>query len=65
MKTVFNTIGATSALPDWRRLFTGVERFWASTADDKVNGSGDSSGRATDIKAPGGRDAAKSSADGG
>jgi hypothetical protein len=60
MKTVINTSGTTSELPDWRRLFTGVERFGVSMADDKVAGSGDSSGRATNVKAPGGKDAAKS-----
>jgi hypothetical protein len=60
MKRDSGSIGATWALPDWRHLFSGAERFAVSAANDKHNGTGDSAGKATNVKAPGGSDAARS-----
>ena len=55
------------SLPSFEHLFSGspvVLSANSATADDKVPGSGDSAGRATNVKAPGGRDA-RNSRDGG
>ena len=55
-----------SSLPSFEHLFSGSPVVLAATdaTDDTQAGAGDSAGRATNVKAPGGRDA-RNSRDGG